>query len=161
MTYGRTLLTALTLAAVQGLGGIASAGQLLTVDADKSQMLTVNATPGAVIIGNPSIADVTLQGNKVFVHGRNYGETNLVILDIEGQQIANFDVVTRQMAESSLVVYKAGERQSMTCAPTCEAQLQVGDTQRYFSSILEETKNKMELATGSSSAEATAPQAPQ
>lgn len=162
MTYVKTTLPLLCLTAALFVAPAANAAQLLAVETDKSQMISVSTAPGAVIIGNPAIADVSLQGTKVFVHGKGFGETNLVILDLDGNQIGNFDVVTRHAADSSLAVFKGTERFSYTCMPNCEAQLQVGDNEGYFTdSVAKELQKKMEIATGSKSAEAAAPAAPQ
>ena len=65
------------------------AGQPLTVQMDKSQLITVASDPGAVVIGNPSIADISVNGKQIFIHGHGFGDTNLQILDTAGNQIAN------------------------------------------------------------------------
>lgn len=144
------------------LASAAQAAELLTVESDKSKMISVSAMPGAVIVGNPSIADVSLQGTKVFVHGKSFGETNLIILDLDGNQIANFDVVTKHSADSTVALFKAGNRFSYTCMPNCEAQMQIGDPKYWMSDeIGGEVKTKFEIATGQKSAEADAPKAPQ
>lgn len=146
--------------------GSAFAAQKLEVQVDKSRMLTISGMPGAIIIGNPSIADVTTNGDKVFVHGRNFGETNLLILDLQGNTIAEFDLITRHTNDAAVTVYKASERkeasrQSFSCYPLCESDMQVGDDFTYFKKLIEEASDKTEFATGSETSEAKAPAAPQ
>ena len=65
-------------------GGIALAGEPITVQLDHSRILSVARPPATVIIGNPSIADVTIQGDKVLLHARGYGMTNVIILAAAG-----------------------------------------------------------------------------
>jgi Pilus formation protein N terminal region len=136
------------------------------VQVDKSRMLTISGAPGAIVIGNPSIADVTTNGDKVFVHGRNFGETNLLILDLQGNTIAEFDLITRHSNDPAVAVYKASDkraasRESFSCYPLCEADMQVGDDIGYFKRLIEEASDKTQFATGSETSEAQAPAAPQ
>jgi Flp pilus assembly secretin CpaC len=139
----------------------AVAGQVLAVEVDHSQILTLPATPGAIVIGNPAIADVSIQGKQIFIHGRGFGQTNLTILDLQGNQIVNFELVGKNTKTSALAVYKGSDRYSYACMPYCEAEIQVGDKTEYVSGILAQNSAKMELATGNKTAEAAAPQAPQ
>ena len=43
-----------------GSAAVAEAGERLTVYTDHSRILNVERAPGTVIVGNPSIADVTI-----------------------------------------------------------------------------------------------------
>lgn len=139
----------------------AFAGQVLSVEVDKSHILTLPSTPGAIVIGNPAIADVSIQGQKIFIHGRSFGQTNLTILDLEGNQIANFDLIGKHTQVSTVAVFRGPLRQSYSCSTLCESQIQVGDDPAYFDFLRKETEDKFKLATGSKSAEAEAPAAPQ
>jgi Pilus formation protein N terminal region len=143
--------------------GPACAGQVLTIEVDESQMLTLPTPPGAIIIGNPSIADVSVQGQQIFIHGRGFGQTNLTILDLQGNQIASFSVMGKHTQESAVAIYKGGvnARYSYSCAPLCEPELQTGDNEVYFGNTAAQTSKKFELATGNKTAEAEAPAAPQ
>jgi Flp pilus assembly secretin CpaC len=135
-------------------------GQVLTVEVDESQILQLPKAPGAIIVGNPSVADVSIQGQKIFVHGRGFGQTNLTILDLEGNQMANFSLVGVHSQPATISVYRGLERYSYSCMPNCEAQVQVGDSAGFVSMTAGQLGTKMGLATGSNVAEATAPQAP-
>ena len=148
-------------AAMVSLTTVAAYGEAIVLQTDKSQLLTLSAEPGTVVVGNPSIADVSINGKQIFLHGHAFGDTNLLILDAQGNQIANFDVTVTQNNNSSLVVYKAGARISYTCAPNCEATLQVGDETGHMQTIIADAQKKAEFATGKSTVEATAPKAPQ
>jgi Pilus formation protein N terminal region len=108
-----------------------------------------------------SIADVTVNGKQVFVHGHAFGDTNLLILDTSGNQIANFDITVAHSPTNALALYKAGVRTSYTCAPLCEVTMQLGDPLQYTDTLIGVNGSKAGLATGKKSAEAAAPQAPQ
>jgi Flp pilus assembly secretin CpaC len=135
--------------------------QILAVEVDESQILQLPKAPGAIVIGNPSIADVSIQGQKIFVHGRGFGQTNLTILDLEGNQMANFSLVGVHSQPTSIAVFRGPERFSYSCYPNCEAQVQVGDNSGYVSNTAGQLGTKMGLANGSTATEAAAPQAPQ
>jgi hypothetical protein len=139
----------------------ASAGQILTVEVDESQILTLPSTPGAIIIGNPAIADVSIQGQKLIVHGRGFGQTNLTILDLDGNQIANFDVIGKHTQVSAVALYRGPSRFSYSCSTYCEYEVQVGDNLEHLAGLLSAASGKIEMATGNKTAEAAAPQAPQ
>jgi Flp pilus assembly secretin CpaC len=132
-------------------------GQVLTVEVDESQILQLPKQPGAIVVGNPSIADVSIQGQKIFVHGRGFGQTNLTILDLEGNQMANFSLVGVHSQPATIQVYRGTERYSYSCMPNCEATVQVGDNSSFMSGTASQMNAKMGLATGSNTSEAAAP----
>jgi Flp pilus assembly secretin CpaC len=135
-------------------------GQVLTVEVDESQILQLPKAPGAIVVGNPSIADVSIQGQKIFVHGRGFGQTNLTILDLEGNQMANFSLVGVHSQPTTISVFRGPDRYSYSCAPNCEAQVQVGDNSTFMSNTVGQLNSKMGLATGTTTTEAAAPQSP-
>ncbi len=135
--------------------------QVLTVEVDESQILQLPSIPGAIVIGNPSIADVSIQGQKIFVHGRGFGQTNLTVLDTDGNQIANFSLIGMHSQPASIAVFRGPDRFSYSCAPNCEAQVQVGDQKDFMSQTATQLNRKMSLATGSKVEEAAQPQTAQ
>ncbi len=78
------------------------AAQELIVKTDQTQLISISGTPGAVVIGNPSIADATVHGNKIFVHGRAFGSTNLIILDESGNQLTALDITVQMGGQNNL-----------------------------------------------------------
>ncbi len=140
--------------------------QTILVPVDESKILQLPNIPGAVVIGNPAIADVSIQGQQLFVHGRSFGQTNLTILDLQGEQIANFNLVGTIAQDTQVNVYRGAaagpsKRMSYSCAGSCETNLQVGDNPIYFEMVAQQTSGKFKLATGNTTAEASAPEAPQ
>ena len=155
----RITSTALALAFLHTSASLAA--QQLVVKTDQTQLISVSGNPGTVVIGNPSIADATVHGNKIFVHGRAYGSTNLIILDQNGNHLYSFDVTVQQGGRNNLALYKAGARFSYVCAPNCEATLQSGDQAGWFAEISKMDTKKTGIATGKSSADSEAAPATQ
>jgi hypothetical protein len=155
----RITSTALALAFLQTSTSFAA--QELIVKTDQTQLISISGNPGAIVVGNPSIADATVHGNKLFVHGRAYGSTNLIILDENGNQLSALDITVQQGGENNMAVYKGGARFSFVCAPLCEGTLQSGDAVGFFGDISKMDARKSGAATGKSSGEAEAPAAAQ
>jgi hypothetical protein len=154
MKFGFWLnLNAMVILATAGTPALA--GEPLTVLTERTQLITLSAEPGTVVVGNPAIADVTVNGKQIFVHGYAYGETNLMILDTTGNQIANFDITVASNSASSVVLYKAGLRYTYTCSPLCEASVQVGD--EYMSKVIGDNQAKAGFATSKKSTDVAAP----
>lgn len=132
----------------------AEAASDVVINADQAKIISVSGEPGMVIVGNPSIADVTVRGDQVVLMGRNYGVTNLIILDRDGNQLAALDVTVQITDKNAVHVFKAGGRTSLACAPMCEQTLQVGDDgTRAFDPLSKQMQTKSEMASGSSKGE--------
>src|SRR5689334_12529051 len=104
-------MTRLSFAAAIGAAAfIASVAQgfaeELTVNADQSQIIALPRPASTVVVGNPSIADVTIQGNQIFVHGKLFGKTNVIALDEGGNQIGNFAINVGTDDTYSVVMFK-------------------------------------------------------
>jgi Pilus formation protein N terminal region len=147
--YRSTLLAMLALAAAYAPP--AQAATDIVVNNDQAKMVSITGDPGTIVVGNPNIADVTLKGSNIFVHGRNYGSTNIIILDKDGHQMANLDVTVMLGGGHNINVFKAANKLSYACAPLCESTLQVGDVPGYFKDVVaEQNKTKGGLAEGES-----------
>ncbi len=152
-----TLVFGLTLAIVSGE---ANAAEPIILFSDQSQIITMARAPGTVVVGNPSIADVTMQGKQVFLHGKTYGTTNITILDEAGEQLAMFEVTVQLGGHNDVALFKAGTLASYVCAPDCESSLHIGDEKDYFKTLASQIGSKIGIATGQKSGEATAPPPP-
>jgi hypothetical protein len=118
----RALFTAaLTPAAL--LLGLAIAGPAsaqLVVPIDHSTRLAVNGAAASVVVGNPQVADVTVvDSHTLFVSGRGYGETDVVVLDRAGRTIYSGDVIVAAGGSGRVSVYRGADRTDLACAPNC------------------------------------------
>lgn len=134
--------------------GAAASAEPITVYTDQSRIITLPRPAGTIIVGNPSIADVTIQGQQVLLHARSFGETNVIILDEAGQHIADYEVTVQLGGSNDVAVFKGGSRFTYVCAPDCEATLRVGDDPNYFlKAVVPQQQAKIGIAMGQKSGE--------
>ena len=142
----------LAAAVFAGYAPAAALAASVVVMSDQAKLISVpNGQPATVVVGNPNIADVTVQGNQLFVHGRNYGTTNLIVLDRQGKQLSSYDITVMLGGPDNVTMYKAAQRYSYVCAERCEVILHVGDkNETWFKDWAEQTTTKGNLASGAS-----------
>lgn len=122
------------------------AGTNLTIVADRAKIVRIAGDVASIIVGNPSFADVSVQKKFLIVHGRNFGQTNILVLDDEGETIADLNVTIIKGPDRNVSVYRAGQKSSYACAPKCESTLQVGDSEAYFEAVKKSIEAKIGLA---------------
>jgi Pilus formation protein N terminal region len=144
-------LSASTLSLSLLLATLASAAENVVISTDQTQLISVSGNPGTVVVGNPSIADATVHGDKVFIHGRAFGSTNMIILDQNGSELASMEITVRTGGSNNAVVFKAGLRYSYVCAPLCETALQPGDDFEWTGKVLTANQGKSAFAKGEAS----------
>ena len=112
------------------------AGSLYSVDLNKTEIVRLPENAGAVVIGNPNIADVSIHSaNTLFVVGRGYGETNLVVLNSTGHTIMNADIqVISKLPTNGVRLYNGKDRESYNCTPYCLPSPILGDRPGFISS---------------------------
>ncbi|WP_407520053.1 pilus assembly protein N-terminal domain-containing protein [Methylobacterium oryzisoli] len=123
-----------TVAAARDEAG--TAGAVVSVSVDNAKIIRLPERTATVVVGNPIIADVSLQRNGIVVlTGKSFGSTNLIALDGSGTMLAE-SFITVQAAGSSVVTVQRGlERESYSCTPACQPAVQLGDAQRYFNEV--------------------------
>ena len=123
--------------------GSAAAAADLMVRYDQSQLLRLPRPVAEVIIGNPSIADVSVQGgNLLVVTGKAFGITNIIALDADRNVIQDQRVVVDQDDRRTVVVYRGQKRQTYTCAPNCSPAIIVGDDKDSFEALTKAVQTK-------------------
>ena len=106
----------------------------VNVALDRATILRLPAKVATIVIGNPAIADGSLQaGGLLVVTGKGYGATNLLALDRQGDTLAEYTVnVIGPQDDNKVVVYRGVERETWNCAPQCEHSVVLGDSSTYF-----------------------------
>jgi len=102
------------------------------VQVNMARILRISAPAATVIIGNPAVADVTIQDPQTLVlTGKSFGDTNLIVLDAQGNPIA--DTIMRVVADGAdvVTVYLGSKRTSVACSPTCQPVIRLGDDAEY------------------------------
>lgn len=122
----------------------------VSVNVDEARIMRLPDGVATIVIGNPLIADATLQpGGILVLTGKGYGATNLMALDRSGRVVMTKTVeVVAPKSSDLVVVYRGMERESYSCAPVCERRITLGDSVPYFNNALAQsgTRNR-EAAT--------------
>jgi hypothetical protein len=126
------LVCSVALSAILG-AGLAQA-ETVQIHVDQAQLMQLPDRVSTIVIGNPLIADATLQsGGQLVLTGKGYGATNLLALDRSGRVVLDQTIQVLGPANGGLVVvYKGIERESYSCAPKCERRMTLGDSPAYF-----------------------------
>lgn len=113
---------------------LAADGSAITVNANMARVLRINAPAATVIVGNPAVADVTIQDPQTLIlTGKSYGRTNLIVLDAIGNPIADTLIDVVQQQAGTLTVYQGLKRQSLSCSPICQPSIVLGDDSEFLS----------------------------
>jgi len=117
---------------------------LVDVAVDEARVVRLNRPPATIVVGNPLIADALIQESGIiFLVGRNYGTTNLIALDEQGEELANYDIVVRTGGRNAVSLFRGTDRVALNCSPRCETELDVGDGATHFDII----RNQLEAKT--------------
>jgi hypothetical protein len=102
-----------------------------------------------LVIGNPLIADATVQsGGLMVITGKGYGSTNLIALDRGGAVLLETTILVKGPRAHTVVVYRGVSRETYSCAPFCEPRIVPGDANAFFENILGQTATRAGLAAG-------------
>lgn len=124
----------------------------IKIDVDTARVVKVAGEPATVVLSNPLFADATLQRDRLIILGKNTGRTQVIVLDLDGNQLANF-MVSVQRAENQVVsMYKGGTRSTYHCEPFCDSVLTVGDDGVVFAGTEDQIKKKTAVSTGATQA---------
>jgi Flp pilus assembly secretin CpaC len=125
-----------------------SAPETVTVVIDHAKVLRLPERTQTVIVGNPIIADVSVQKNGVLVlTGKSYGQTNLIALDGSGTLLAESMISVQAATEAVVTVQRGLERESYSCTPNCQPSLLLGDANKYFTEVGAQAGARNSLAT--------------
>ena len=95
--------------------------ETLNVRLDKAEILRLDTPASIIVVGNPSIADVTVENpTLLFLTGLTPGETNLVIFDDLGDPVAEYDLVVVSEVDRHVTVHRnTGVLTTFSCKPRC------------------------------------------
>jgi hypothetical protein len=128
----------------------AHAGDLV-VRYDQSQLFRLPRPASEIIIGNPSIADVSLQdGNLLVVTGKTFGVTNIIALDAKHNVIQDQRVLVERDDRRIVNLHKGSQRFTYACTPNCEPTLTIGDDEDFFNRVKTANTNKIGFSTSAS-----------
>jgi len=116
---------------------------------DQAKLVKMPERVSTIVIGNPAIADATVQaGGWMVITGKGYGRTNLIALDRSGTVLLEQSVEVQGPRSGVVVVYKGIERESYSCTPLCERRITLGDGQPYFEGTTAQSAARNAIASG-------------
>jgi Flp pilus assembly secretin CpaC len=131
-----------SLAGLAAMSASATAEPVIRMEVDSVRLVKLVSEPSTVVLSNPIYADATVQGDRLVLIGKNTGRTNVIVLDIDGNQIANFMIMVQRDENKYVSVYRAGQRRTMQCEPFCDDVLTVNDEANSFNNMAQQIATK-------------------
>jgi Flp pilus assembly secretin CpaC len=111
----------------------------IAVNVDQAKLVKLPARVATIVVGNPLIADVTLQnGGMVVVTGKGYGATNFIAMDRGGEVLVDRVIQVEGPTDQLVTVYRGVERESYSCMPICQRRVTLGDGESYFKAAMDQ-----------------------
>jgi Flp pilus assembly secretin CpaC len=148
-----TLATGILLAPAMVLADPAPESSSIAVNVDQAKLVKLPPRVSTIVVGNPLIADVTLQpGGLIVVTGKGYGATNFIAMDRAGVELMNRVIQVEGPTDQVVTVYRGVERESYSCMPICQKRVTLGDGDGYFKAAMDQAGNLSSQASGAATA---------
>lgn len=145
----RSLLIALFL--VPAVAFAETKGDPIQVNVDQAKLIKLPERIATLVVGNPLIADVTMQaGGVIVVTGKGYGATNVIAMDRKGEILVDRVINVEGPSDKVITVYRGVDRESYSCMPLCQRRITLGDAEGYFRSTMDQAGSLNSQATGAS-----------
>jgi hypothetical protein len=126
----------------------AATADRIVVPLDQARILQLPERAATVVVGNPLIADLTIQaGGLAVVTGKSYVATNFVVLDHHGVVLTEQTIEVTGPDDPTVVVYRGIDRETYSCRPDCSRRITLGDGPEFFDKSLAETVSRNAQAT--------------
>lgn len=125
----------------------------IAVNVDQAKLVKLPSRVATIVVGNPLIADVTLQtGGVIVVTGKGYGATNFIAMDRGGEILVDRVIQVEGPTDQLVTVYRGVERETYSCMPICQRRITLGDGDSFFKSTMEQAGNLSGQASTSAAA---------
>src|SRR3977135_3321157 len=125
----------------------------VAVNVDQAKLVKLPSRVATIVVGNPLIADVTLQtGGIIVVTGKGYGATNFIAMDRAGEILVDRVIQVEGPTDQLVTIYRGVERESDSCMPICQRRVTLGDGENYFKSTIDQAGSRNSQASGSAAA---------
>jgi Flp pilus assembly secretin CpaC len=125
------------------------AGAIIEVVLNQAKVMHISRPADVVIIGNPAIADATIQDKQtLIITGHSFGSTNLIVLDSAGQPIASGMLTVKQANDQMVTIYRRALRQTFSCTPDCAPVVAVGDNPDVFNGVAAQVQTQNSISSG-------------
>jgi Flp pilus assembly secretin CpaC len=109
-------------------GASVASAEDIHVALDQAFPIRIADAAQGVAIGNPSIAGVSVQNDHLlFVTGRSYGTTNLVIVGADNRVLYSGRVVVSPDESGAVIVTRGTDSSRLQCTPVCRPRPDIGD----------------------------------
>src|SRR5215813_9861444 len=99
----------------------------ISVNVDQAKLVKLPGKIATIVVGNPLIADVTLQaGGIVVVTGKGYGATNFIAMDRSGEILVDRLIQVEGPTDRVVTIYRGIDRETYTCQPICQRRATLG-----------------------------------
>jgi len=127
----------------------AAAADPIVVELDQARIVKLPDRVATVVVGNPLIADVSLQHSGIgVITGKSYGGTNIIALDRTGTVLMERTIEVTGPSDPIVVVYRGVSRETYSCTPDCSRRITLGDFPDFFDKTLNETTSRDAQASG-------------
>lgn len=151
------LLAAAAMLASPAIGLAEPSVDTIAVNVDQAKLVRLPGKVATIVVGNPLIADVTLQpGGMIVVTGKGYGATNFIALDRGGEILVDRQIQVEGPSDRLVTVYRGVERESYSCMPLCQRRVTLGDSDQYFNTAMSQAGTLSNNASGNASTAAAA-----
>ena len=148
-------LIAVGLSALAAIAAAAEPARELHVLLDQARIIRLPEHVSALVIGNPAVADGTLQsGGLLVVTGKSFGTTNIIALDRKGNVLSEHSVTVAAPKQETLTVWRGAKRETWSCAPRCEHSVMLGDNPDFFGMAVGQVQTRNNFAAGQANAAA-------
>ena len=122
----------------------------IAVNVDQAKLVKLPTRVATIVVGNPLIADVTLQtGGILVVTGKGYGATNFIAMDRAGEVLVDRVIQVEGPTDQLVTIYRGIDRESYSCMPICQRRATLGDGDSYFKAVMDQAGTLSSQASGS------------
>jgi len=121
----------------------ALAAEPIVVQLDRARLIKLPERAATIVIGDPLIADLSVQpGGIAVITGKGYGATNVIVMDRDGAVLTEKTVEVKGPSDPIVVVYRGVMRETYSCTPECARRITLGDDPDYFAKTIDETSTR-------------------
>jgi Flp pilus assembly secretin CpaC len=100
--------------------------EMVEVVLDLARILKLDEPAKTIVIGNPAVLDATVTDERTLVlTGKVLGMTNMIVLDGEGDEVANMMINVVQ-GRHIVTVHRGSQKETYNCAGACRPTVAVG-----------------------------------
>jgi Pilus formation protein N terminal region len=121
----------------------------MSVAIDQAEAIHLPADAKGVVVGNSSIIGVSVQNNRLlFVTGRSYGATNMIVVGEGGRTLYRSRVTVVADERNAVLMNRGGWTVRYDCAPECRRRPDISEDPNQFNQTTEQITKRAGQAKG-------------